>query len=575
MCYVNSAISSLYTDFPMQKTCANGWCKKPFEVTEEDEKFLKKVAPVFGGKAQALPHPTQCPTCRHQRRLAIRNERNLYRATCALTKQPIISTFAPGSPFISYSVDAWWSDNWDALSYGKNFDFSKPFFAQFQELQKVVPRLAFLQYKNEGSEYTNLVSNLQRCYMLFSSDYDRDCHFGIWIESSRDCTDNLLLNNCELCNDCVFTHDSYACTKCVYTMNCRDCSFCFDCRGCESCLLCTGLRQKKYCIANVQYTKEEYEKKLKEFPLQSRKNFELVNTQFRDFMLKARHPYMWTAGTVLNCDGDIFIGSNECHECFEMLNSRDCRYAHGGFELKDAFDCCYVGQSELCYEVCEAVPVPQHSAFTMNSYTGANLLYCDLCMNNCQDCFGCIGLKKKQYCIFNKQYTKEEYEALVPKIIEHMRGTKEWGEFFPLSQSLYGYNESVAQDFFPMEESDIKARAWPWHTEGEENRAEEKKSPPDNIREATDSVVGDQFACTQCGNAFKIIQQELRFYKARDLPLPSRCFTCRNALRMKLRNPVSLWERTCSDCGKKLRSVYAPNRPERVCCEECYLKTAY
>jgi hypothetical protein len=27
----------------------------------------------------------------------------------------------------------------------------------------------------------------------------------------------------------------------------------------------------------------------------------------------------------------------------------------------------------------------------------------------------------KEYCILNKQYTKEEYEILVPKIIEHMK----------------------------------------------------------------------------------------------------------------------------------------------------------
>jgi len=31
-----------------------------------------------------------------------------------------------------------------------------------------------------------------------------------------------------------------------------------------------------------------------------------------------------------------------------------------------------------------------------------------------------------KYCILNKQYSKEEYEELVPKIIEHMQKTGEW-----------------------------------------------------------------------------------------------------------------------------------------------------
>ncbi|MDP2669631.1 MAG: hypothetical protein Q8O99_01100 [bacterium] len=37
--------------------------------------------------------------------------------------------------------------------------------------------------------------------------------------------------------------------------------------------------------------------------------------------------------------------------------------------------------------------------------------------------FGCSNLRNKQYCIFNKQYTQEEYEQLVPKIITHMQET--------------------------------------------------------------------------------------------------------------------------------------------------------
>lgn len=55
-----------------------------------------------------------------------------------------------------------------------------------------------------------------------------------------------------------------------------------------------------------------------------------------------------------------------------------------------------------------------------NGYHNTRAFYVHNCFYS-SDIFGCIGLRNKQYCIFNKQYTKEEYEKLVPKIIEHMQ----------------------------------------------------------------------------------------------------------------------------------------------------------
>lgn len=63
--------------------------------------------------------------------------------------------------------------------------------------------------------------------------------------------------------------------------------------------------------------------------------------------------------------------------------------------------------------------------FSYNCWTSSELAYCIDCYDT-KNCFGCIGLRNKQYCILNKQYTKEQYEELVPKIIEHMTKTGEW-----------------------------------------------------------------------------------------------------------------------------------------------------
>ena len=100
----------------------------------------------------------------------------------------------------------------------------------------------------------------------------------------------------------------------------------------------------------------------------------------------------------------------------------------------------------------------------INAYKNWFLIVCHGCSNtyysvNCCDSeflFGCYWLKNQKYCILNKQYTKEEYERLVPKVISKMKSNKEWWEFFPSNISPFWYNETVAQEFYPLEKSEAK-----------------------------------------------------------------------------------------------------------------------
>jgi hypothetical protein len=100
-----------------------------------------------------------------------------------------------------------------------------------------------------------------------------------------------------------------------------------------------------------------------------------------------------------------------------------------------------------------------YSLFDSTCGYGDHVILSYLCPQNVSNLFLCVGLRNKSYCILNKQYTKEEYEELVPRIIEKMmttplrqgfEGQMEWGEFFPTSLSPFGYNETVAQEYFPM-----------------------------------------------------------------------------------------------------------------------------
>jgi hypothetical protein len=82
-----------------------------------------------------------------------RNERSLYKNTCSATGKNIISCFSPDKPFVIYEPTEWWSDKWDALDYGKDYDFSRSFFEQLNELFLAVPKLSMVNNIPDNSDY--------------------------------------------------------------------------------------------------------------------------------------------------------------------------------------------------------------------------------------------------------------------------------------------------------------------------------------------------------------------------------------------------------------------------------------
>jgi hypothetical protein len=199
------------------------------------------------------------------------------------------------------------------------------------------------------------------------------------------------------------------------------------------------------------------------------------------------------------------------------------------------------------------------------------------CMKGSHDLFGCAGMKHHFYCILNKQYTKEEYEALVPKIIAHMRTTGEWGEFFPASMSPFPYNETVAQEQFPLDRDSALKEGWKWREIQDEKPQVQKIIPgaelPASIADIPDDVLNWAIKCEQSGRPFRIVRQELEFYRRHSLPLPRLHPDERHKRRTALRNPRKLWDRQCDNCKKAIKTTYAPERLEKVFCEECYLET--
>lgn len=550
------------------KTCLK--CQSIFNFAETDSQFLQKVNPEYDKTKYFIPDPKFCPDCRQQRRLTWRNERNLYQRTCDLCHKKSLSIYRKDKPFPVYCLDCWWGDKWNPKNYGKEYDFTCSFFEQFKELHNLVPKMMVQQSQNENSEYTANVSHLKNCYLLFSSDFNKDCYYGVWIENCQDCIDDLIINKSQLAYEAIFSDNVYNCTFVIHSSQCSDSAFLVDCRNCSNCFMSFGLRNKQYYIANKSYSKEEYFKKIRALPLSSNRNYQSFKQQFIAMMKDMPFLFMWRNGSVMESSGDFLTDVKNCQECYEIIEGRDCKYVQGGYQITDAQDCSYV-HGELGYENCECFPMPTRSAFNMNSYTGNDIFYSDMCMNNSY-LFGCIGLKRSSHCILNKQYRPEEYNRLVPKIIEHMQKTAEWGDFFPSAISPFYYNESNAQDFFPLKKEEAIAQEFTWLEKEKKDYQPQTYVIPDDINNTPKDILDYILSCVECGKNYKIISQEYTLLQKLQLPIPRLCFECRHQQRCQFRKKRKLYLRKCFKCATAIQTNFSPKNSEKVYCETCYLQ---
>ena len=557
----------------MEKICEQ--CRSKFIVTEGDVKFYDSVSPVFDGKKFPIPIPKLCPSCRQQRRLAMRNERSLYHRKCDLTGKEIVSIYSPESPYKVYDQEEWWGDTWDGLDYGRDFDFSKTFSENITALYRDVPHMSLYTINTENSYYTNYALEQKNCYLIFGGGGNEDCMYGKFVSRCKDCVDCLAVYACENCYQGVGSDNCYGCQFFTHCRNCSDGLMIEECTGCRNCMACFGLKTKEYCILNKQYSKEEYEKIMVDFKPLTGENLELLRKRFSELKEKLPH-VQWHIYASENSSGESVYNCKNCQHSFDTKDCEDCKYVHFTPKSHDTYDCsfCSPHGTRFCYNVCSTVDL-ESSMVCFYVWYGTNLYYSMEC-HHCENVFGCVSLKRNKYCVLNKQYMKEDYEKLVAKIVEHMQKTGEWGEYFEYSASAFGYNESIAKEYFPLGKEEVKKLGGNWFEESPEMAEEgEYFVPPENILEVSEDICNKVLKCEETGRVYKILPAELKFYKRVGMPIHKVCSDQRHYNRLKLHGFYRLWKRNCAKCGKKMETFYEPSRKEIVYCEECYLGEVY
>lgn len=511
------------------KTCIS--CGVNFEFSKKDRDLLDKCVPLIDGQKYPLPEPEICPRCSLQHRQTFRNESSLYHRTCSKTGKKIIAMYPQDAPFPVYSPEVWFGDSWEAKDYGQEFDFDKPFFEQFLELRNKVPHLSLISSNNENCDFCNIVGDCKNCYLTYGSVECQDCYYGSPF-NCKGCVDSLLLRDSELCLECSDSSKLYESFFCENCSNSKNLYFCSGVKNSSDCIGCVNINRGKYQIFNQQYSGEDYGKFLAQMDLSKPEILKSIWDRLNQ--LKLQRPHRFYVGTNNeNVSGDYIFNSKDCFNSFGISG---CRDMSGCFQMLKSNDCLNVSNGEfgeLNYEIMAYFSEVSHCSFCYFIWEGMDSLYYSAhCNKNVKDCFGCIGLKHAQYCILNKQYTKEQYEQLVPKIIGHMRKTGEWGKSFPEKISPFKYAETVANDFFPLEKSKDKD--------------------------------------------FKIIPQEKAFYEKYKMPLPKHSPKQRNLDRIARRNPImTLNQRKCDRCKVEMLTSYTCDSKFKIYCEKCYLEAVY
>jgi len=571
-------------------------CKKQFVIGADDLEFYNELR---------VPPPTWCPTCRMQRRSSFLTAKSLFRRKENLNNTETLSVYPPEAPFPIYKDRVWWSDEWDPFSYGRDFDPGKPFLKQVKELLDSVPRPDIVNLNSVNCEYCPGITNSKNSYYTVGFEAD-NCLYGYYTRSANDCVDYTFLINSDRCYECSYCRSCSNISFSDHSTACRDSAFLYDCKNCSDCFGCTGLRNKQYHMFNQPLTKEEYEKSLSD--LGSYNNLQEASRKFSRLLMEFPHVYARIHHSE-NVTGDNIRNSKNCRMCFDIdplqSSTENCKWIVSATAVKDSYDLFDTGEgTEHCFEGISCSGF--NNFFSMFVIESHHVEYSHNCFNS-HHLFGCAGLRNKQYCILNKQYTKEQYEKLVPEIRNHMDKVSykdqkgrvyKYGEFFPPEFSPLGYNHSAAQERFPLLKEEALDRGFSWKDQESRDLSVDIRSEdiPDHIQDADDSVSDKVFECAHkgsckfhaCTGAFRIIPRELEFYRRQNLPLPRLCPNCRHFMRLEKRNPLKLWERQCmcdykayknsishnhhleGRCPRTFETPYDPEDKRIVYCEDCY-----
>ena len=331
----------------------------------------------------------------------------------------------------------------------QSIDPSLWFFEQYLSLQQQIASPALNHVgTTENVWYAEGIISCRNCYL--SNTIVVDCDTVLYSYNVKDNSSNVY-NSVHVFTHCDTVFESHSITESSFIFysshiaNSHNIWFSTHMIGCAECINCEWLENKSYCIENTEYTKEEY---------MNHKDTYIQKLLETPAVAVSDQPY------VVQCSNCTWNDIVNCHDVTNIYSSNNTKtwnnvmYATSAYANEKFYDVFMAGRSDNFYWVAWAGIYSSHCYCSYHFFQSNNLYYCAR-MESCVYCLGCIWLINRSYCIFNKQYTKEERHQKVDEIFGAMEKEGILGDFFPGWINPYYFNDTTAyllEDNFTKEE---------------------------------------------------------------------------------------------------------------------------
>lgn len=524
-----------------------------------------------------VPPPNYCPTCRRMRRLTHLTVSQLFKTKCEAPghDESMISIFPEESPCPVYDYKYFIGDDFDPFSFGQEWNKDLNPMEQLLGLRKIFPMPSFLNRNpsDVNSDYSNGGRDVKNGYYTVGCYHVEDLWYSIHINKSRNIMDSNAIQDSDLVYESITSNHLYKSSFVYFSSNCTDSMFLFDCRNCTDCFGCVNLRNAKYNVYNKQLTKEQYDDFMKNIIPFSREFLSEAKEKFWE--LVKSNPVNGSRITASNnVQGVKIVNSKNLFDVTDSIDSENVRHADGALSHKDSMDFLYSGgHSSLLYMNTNIGSQSSKVKFSVSSKFCTDSEFIFNC-KNLNNCFMCFGLQNKSYCIFNKQYSEEDYFKIIDEIKTEMIKKGEYVDGPGFEFSAQAYNFSIGQILYPLTDEQIKKMGGYIAKESETNIGDmevvEASELPQTINEVTDDILDKAIKCEVSGRPFRIIFSELSFLRRVGFPLP----TVHPSIRMENRwrfSPVGRkYPMICAKCQKKTESLFNPKDGYILYCEKCY-----
>lgn len=498
----------------------------------------------------------------------------------AETGKPIICPVHPATGIKVLPDKEWFAKDFSEVNL--NVDLNRSFFDQLIELRKKVPSSAGRNYKEaENSIAVVSLGDVNSYFVVLSKS--KNTLFSVSALDTESSAE--VYNSSGVTNSYNIVHSERIFNG-QYIRESRDCmssAFLFDCRNCENCFGATNKRNAKYVWFNEQLSQSEWEKRRAQVDLGSRSQITTLLNTFNELVQKA----VWPENFNENCEnstGEYLTKATNCESVYYADGGARDEY-HTSWSLgnceRNAF-ASSMSNSQNNYFSCDVVECNK-TRYSYMLMRCQNVEYSTECYD-CEDCFGCVGLRRKKFCILNKQYSEEDYGKKLDELKCAMLDRKEYGEFLPAKMSPAYFPEGGSVRYYLADPKklaeQLNAHTFKADAEGALGESLANASDvidstnlPDSIDELDASWVGKPVYDESYKRRFSFFAPELALYKQLRVAPPVSHHVKRVLDLTHLSNTGVFEKQDCETCQKEVTTSKNPTYPDRrIFCKACYTK---